>query len=312
MEAFLSRCAGIPRSPRVLGRLGPEEPSGIGGLPWLGPLEGLGDVLQGQAVDAVLFFTPYRGPEDATDAVEHCETVGVPAGFHVDPALRPHSSPRLTETFGTPFILYDVAPKSGPALVVKHLMDLAAAALIVVLASPLLCLAALLIRVRMGAPVLFTQPRAGLNGRVFRMYKFRTMVPDAETRKAALEARNEMSGPVFKVTGDERVTPLGRFLRKWSIDELPQLFNVLQGHMSLVGPRPLPVYEQARIRGWHRRRLSMRPGITGLWQVSGRSDVDFEEWMRLDLAYIDGWSLARDLRILCRTVTAVLARRGAK
>ncbi|MBM4370652.1 MAG: sugar transferase [Deltaproteobacteria bacterium] len=310
MEAFLRRAAGTPRPPRILGRLG--EPEQEGGLPHLGPLERLGDLLQGEAVDGVFFFRPFRGPADAAEAVARCETVGVPAAFLLDPEERPRSTPRLEERFGTPFIVYDVSPKAPAALAVKHLLDLVCAGLLVFLISPLLLTIALLIRLRMGRPVFFSQERAGLNGRSFRMIKFRTMVRDAEARKAALEDRNEMSGPVFKVTDDDRITPLGRWLRAWSLDELPQLFNVLRGHMSLVGPRPLPVYEQERIRGWHRRRLSMRPGITGLWQVSGRNEVDFGEWMRLDLAYIDTWSLGKDLGILLRTVGAVLGRRGAR
>jgi lipopolysaccharide/colanic/teichoic acid biosynthesis glycosyltransferase len=144
------------------------------------------------------------------------------------------------------------------------------------------------------------------------MLKFRTMEREAEERRDALLARNEMSGPVFKVSDDPRVTWLGRWLRKFSIDELPQLANVLFGSMSLVGPRPLPIREQQEIRGWHRRRLSMKPGITGLWQVSGRNDVDFEEWMKLDLRYVDEWSLRLDAWILLKTIPAVLLGKGSR
>ena len=164
----------------------------------------------------------------------------------------------------------------------------------------------------MGRPILFTQERAGLFGRRFRMLKFRTMARDAEAKQEALRERNEMSGPVFKLTGDPRVTKLGRLLRRSSIDELPQLLNVLGGSMSLVGPRPLPWREQQAMSGWHRRRLSMKPGLTGLWQVSGRNDVDFEQWMRLDLRYVDEWSLGRDAKILLKTIPTVLLGRGAK
>ena len=314
MGRFLERAAGTPRPPQVLGRLGappsPEAPPP--GLDWLGPLESLPAVLEDHPVDGVLFFAPYRGPEDAPEVMERCETLGIPASFHFDPLLRPRSSPCFAEVAGTSFIIYEVSPKSSSALMLKHLGDLVGADLGLLVTLPLFLVLAALVRVRMGAPVFFSQERAGLNGRIFRMYKFRTMVLDAEARKAALADLNEMSGPVFKVTDDDRVTPLGQFLRKWSLDELPQLVNVLQGNMSLVGPRPLPVEEQAGIHGWHRRRLSMRPGITGLWQVSGRNDVDFEEWMRLDLRYIDEWSLDRDLRILFRTVGAILGRKGAK
>jgi lipopolysaccharide/colanic/teichoic acid biosynthesis glycosyltransferase len=161
---------------------------------------------------------------------------------------------------------------------------------------------------------LFRQQRAGLNGRPFTMLKFRSMVTDAEQRKSELEALNEMTGPVFKVTNDPRITPIGRWLRKYSVDELPQLINVWRGEMSLVGPRPLPVDEVRRFDDpAHRRRLSVKPGLTCLWQVSGRNNLrDFQEWVRLDLEYIDNWSLWLDLRILARTVPVVLAGAGAK
>jgi lipopolysaccharide/colanic/teichoic acid biosynthesis glycosyltransferase len=161
---------------------------------------------------------------------------------------------------------------------------------------------------------LFRQQRSGINGRPFTLYKFRTMVTNAEQLKQELAAMNEMNGPVFKVTHDPRVTPIGRFLRKYSLDELPQLYNVLRGEMSLVGPRPLPVDEVKRFNDLaHRRRLSVKPGLTCLWQISGRNNVsDFKEWVRLDLEYIDNWSLWLDLKILWRTVPAVLAATGAK
>ena len=151
----------------------------------------------------------------------------------------------------------------------------------------------------------------GLNGRKFNMYKFRSMHQDAENRLGALKSSNEMSGPVFKIANDPRVTPVGRFIRKFSIDELPQLFNVLKGDMSLVGPRP-PVYKEVlEYQRWQRRRLSMRPGITCIWQVSGRNDIGFEEWMELDLQYIDNWSFWLDLKLLFKTIPAVLIGKGA-
>ena len=159
--------------------------------------------------------------------------------------------------------------------------------------------------------MIFRQERAGFHGRRFWMYKFRTMVDGAERMRPQVEHLNEMSGPVFKVTHDPRLTRVGRVLRKLSLDELPQLLNVLKGDMSLVGPRPLPVYEASRIKGEQRRRLAMRPGITGLWQVSGRNAVDFEGWMQMDLFYVDRWSLGLDLRILLRTIPVVLRGGGA-
>jgi len=169
----------------------------------------------------------------------------------------------------------------------------------------------LLIKWTLPGPVLFNQVRMGLNGRKFNMYKFRSMHQDAENRLGALKSSNEMSGPVFKIANDPRVTPVGRFIRKFSIDELPQLFNVLKGDMSLVGPRP-PVYKEVlEYQRWQRRRLSMRPGITCIWQVSGRNDIGFEEWMELDLQYIDNWSFWLDLKLLFKTIPAVLIGKGA-
>ena len=175
-------------------------------------------------------------------------------------------------------------------------------------------LIALLIKLTSAGPVMFRQQRSGLNGAPFSIYKFRTMTTNAEQLKHELAAMNEMSGPVFKVTNDPRVTPLGKILRKYSLDELPQLFNVLRGEMSLVGPRPLPVDEVKRFNDLaHRRRLSVKPGLTCLWQVSGRNKIsDFRDWVRLDLQYIDNWSIWLDLAILLRTIPAVLLGTGAK
>src|SRR5262249_34589074 len=161
-------------------------------------------------------------------------------------------------------------------------------------------------------PALFVQQRGGLNGRPFPVLKFRTMREGAEAERGALLAANEMDGPVFKIADDPRVTGIGRILRKTSLDELPQLLNVVAGQMSLVGPRPLPLVETRELLGADRRRLSMRPGITCLWQVSGRSDLKFREWMALDLQYVDNWTLALDLAILFRTVPALLSGRGAR
>lgn len=296
----------------VLSPRGADDSALPSDLKRVGAPDELSVVLHRDAVDEVYFFPPFHRPEDVVALLDVCETVGVPAAFAVELPRPTSARPRVVFAGDAPFISFELAPRNAEALAVKQLLDVFVASVVVVLASPVLVIAAFIILVTMGRPIFFVQERAGLFGRRFKMYKFRTMRRDAEAAKASLAGSNELSGPVFKMTADPRITPLGRILRKASIDELPQLFHVLSGAMSLVGPRPLPVEEQQQIQGWHRRRLSMKPGITGLWQVSGRSDVDFEEWMKLDLKYVDEWSLSLDFKILLRTLPAVLSGRGAR
>lgn len=193
----------------------------------------------------------------------------------------------------------------------KRIMDLVLSALGILVLSPLLIGIALVIKLTSPGPILFVQPRVGMNKRSFNLYKFRSMYMDAEKRKAELAHLNEMDGPVFKIKNDPRVTAIGRFIRKTSIDELPQLFNVLRGQMSLVGPRPPLLAEVDRYEWLYRRRLSIKPGITCFWQIGGRNDVSFKEWMELDQRYIDNWSLWLDIKILAKTIPAVLFRKGA-
>ncbi len=200
----------------------------------------------------------------------------------------------------------------GWPLAIKRALDVAISLLLLALFGPIMIAAAIAIKLTSEGPVLFLQERIGLNKRRFKIYKFRTMIPNAERLMRSLESKNEASGPVFKIKDDPRITPVGRFLRRSSIDELPQLLNVLRGDMSLVGPRPLPVRDyEGFSEDWQRRRFSVTPGITCLWQVNGRSDVSFEEWMLLDLKYLDEWSLWLDLKILAKTVPAVLKGAGA-
>ena len=200
----------------------------------------------------------------------------------------------------------------GIPYLMKRTLDRIGAAVLMLLLSPLFLAISLAIRVTMGSPVLFRQPRVGYQRRVFTCYKFRTMVNDADERMAELEDMNEADGPVFKIKNDPRVTPLGAWLRRTSMDELPQLINVLKGDMSLVGPRPLPLRDVNLFdRPALNRRFSVWPGITCTWQVSGRSDTSFEDWISLDLDYVDNWSLGKDLQILLRTVQAVVKGRGA-
>ena len=210
--------------------------------------------------------------------------------------------------------MFHSAPAASLQGLAKQMIDFAGAAALLVLLSPVLLGCALLVKITSPGPILFRQKRSGINGRPFTMYKFRSMATNAEQRKHELAAMNEMSGPVFKVANDPRITPVGGFLRRFSLDELPQLFNVLKGAMSLVGPRPLPVDETRRFEDLaHRRRLSVKPGLTCLWQISGRNEVnEFSDWVRLDLEYIDNWSLWLDIKILFRTIPVVFIGTGAK
>lgn len=313
MADFAQLCMADPFPPLIVGYLGEPADIETEEMPKrLGDLDLLEDILHEGLIDRVLFLPPHNRPEDLERAIAACETVGVTAELAVDLPTKTQAMPQIVQRAGHPFVAIDVSPKPPDSLALKHAFDFVAALLGIIVLSPILLLIALSIWLTMGRPIFFSQERAGLYGRRFKMIKFRTMVVDAEKKRDELLAQNEMSGPVFKVTNDPRITPLGRFLRRSSLDELPQLFNVLLGEMSLVGPRPLPTKEQQAISGWHRRRLSMRPGITGLWQVSGRSNIDFDQWMKLDLRYIDGWSLMMDLKILLKTLPAVLFAKGAK
>ncbi|MFH1562760.1 MAG: sugar transferase [Nitrospirota bacterium] len=204
-------------------------------------------------------------------------------------------------------------PKINSALFIKNIFDRVFALLILLILGPTLMLLIILIiklTSRKGVPVFFRQTRVGLNRRPFCFYKFRTMVTNAEEMKNFMERLNEMDGPVFKIRKDPRITKLGRFLRKYSLDELPQFFNVLKGEMSIVGPRPPLPKEVEKYEQWHHRRLSMKPGITCIWQVSGRNRVSFKEWVRMDLEYIDNYSLWLDFKILIRTIWVVPAGHG--
>lgn len=320
MHEFLRDAMQSRLRPLVLGYvMGPERTDGLSQPPSeapplarVGELHDLQPILEERAVTQVVFFAPYQRPDSVQAELAICEALGISASFVVDVRQLSRAAPRITELYNHCVINYDIAPKRPEALAFKHGLDPLLATLLLIATAPLLLAIALAIWFDMGRPILFTQARAGLYGRPFRMLKFRTMRMGAERERETLLSHNEMTGPVFKVRDDPRVTRLGRILRRTSLDELPQLFNVLTGSMSLVGPRPLPVQEQQQIRGWQRRRLSMKPGITCLWQISGRSDVDFENWMLLDLKYVDDWSLWLDLLILLRTIPAVLRGRGAR
>jgi exopolysaccharide biosynthesis polyprenyl glycosylphosphotransferase len=247
-------------------------------------------------------------------AIHACELEGIEIWLLADFFKTQISRTSLDDFFGRPVFVFHSGPEMPLARLIKQMIDLVGALVLLALFSLIMVIAALVIKLTSRGPVFFQQERSGLNGKPFIMYKFRTMVSNAEQLKQELAALNEMSGPVFKVTKDPRVTPFGRFLRKYSLDEFPQLFNVLRLEMSLVGPRPLPVDEVQRFDDVaHRRRLSVKPGLTCLWQISGRNDIkDFAEWVRLDLEYIDHWTLWLDFKILWRTIWVVLLGKGAR
>jgi exopolysaccharide biosynthesis polyprenyl glycosylphosphotransferase len=298
---------------RVLGFVAPngERPESFAGLPVLGAALDLPRILAEEVVDEVFFVVDRRQLDEFEDSFLLCSELGIRARV----ALHfPHLKARvlLEELEGIPLLTFTTTPAAPFPLFVKRLVDLVVSGLGLLLLSPLLLLVALAVWLTSRGPALFRQERCGLNGRRFTLYKFRTMDADAEQQLRAVAHLNEVEGPAFKARRDPRVTAVGWLLRRFSFDELPQLVNVLKGDMSLVGPRPPIPEEVARYERWQRRRLSMKPGMTGLWQVSGRADLeDFNRWIALDLSYIDHWSLWLDLKILLRTLPAVLSTRGA-
>jgi exopolysaccharide biosynthesis polyprenyl glycosylphosphotransferase len=278
------------------------------------PVHRLVEMLHEYSINAVILSARHAYFEQVEAAIRACELEGVEAWLVADFFKTQVSRTSFDDFYGWPVLVFRSTPESSWQRVLKQLMDLAGSFLVLVVFSPLFAGIALLIKFTSPGPVLFCQKRSGINGQPFTIYKFRTMVTNAEQLQHELAAMNEMTGPVFKVTNDPRITPIGKSLRKLSLDELPQFFNVLRGEMSLVGPRPLPVDEVKRFYDLaHRRRLSVKPGITCLWQISGRNNVsDFKDWVRLDLEYIDNWSLWLDIKILLRTLPAVFAGTGAK
>ena len=278
------------------------------------PVSRLVIALHEKSVERVIFAAAHVHLNRIEQAVNACEIEGVEAWLWADFIQTSIARPTFDAMGGKPMLVFRCTPEISWALFVKSLMDKLGAIVALVLSSPLLIAAWIGIRIASPGPAIFTQMRSGRHGHPFKMYKFRSMCTDAEQKQQELLAMNQMSGPVFKVERDPRIFPLGRLLRKLSIDELPQLINVLKGDMSLVGPRPLPVYEVEKFADpAHRRRLSMKPGITCLWQISGRNEIkNFDQWVELDLKYIDNWSLWLDISILLRTIPAVLLGSGAK
>jgi exopolysaccharide biosynthesis polyprenyl glycosylphosphotransferase len=273
------------------------------------------ELLHEHSVNGVIIAAKRSFFDQIEAAIGACELEGVEVWLVADFFKTQISRSTFDDFCGQPILVFRTTPESSWQSVLKQLIDFVGAVVLLVITIPLVFVpVAIAIKLTSPGPIFFRQKRSGLNGRPFTIFKFRTMVTNAEQFQHELAAMNEMTGPVFKVSNDPRVTRIGRILRKTSFDEFPQLFNVLRGEMSLVGPRPLPVDEVKQFNDLaHRRRLSVKPGLTCLWQVSGRNNVkDFRDWVRLDLEYIDNWSLWLDLKILCRTVPVVLAGTGAK
>ncbi|MCW5558974.1 MAG: sugar transferase [Verrucomicrobiae bacterium] len=274
----------------------------------------LTELLHETSANAVLVIPRQVMFGQIEQCIQACELEGVEVWLLADFFQTRLSQTLVDELAGHPVLVFRTGPDASWQALMKSAMDFTGALILLAIFGLPMVIMALLVRLTSPGPALFRQQRAGLNGSPFTMLKFRTMVTNAEQLRQELAQLNEMSGPVFKVTGDPRITAFGRRLRRWSMDELPQLINVLRGEMSLVGPRPLPLDEVKRFDDpAHRRRLSVKPGLTCLWQVSGRNEVrDFKEWVRLDLEYIDNWSLWLDVKILLRTIPAVVIGAGAK
>jgi len=277
-------------------------------------LERFIEMLHNEAVDIVVFSLEENVIPQIREALLACEAEGIEAWVSADFIQTLFTRVQFDKFAGQPILVYRTTPAISWELVAKRIIDVVGSFVLLVLTSLPILLIAVLVRWTSPGPVIFWQNRSGLHGRPFRMYKFRSMVTSAEQARAELESMNEMSGPVFKIKNDPRVTPLGQWLRRTSLDELPQLWNVLRGEMSLVGPRPLPLYETANFGDIsQRRRMSVRPGLTCLWQIRGRNQItDFKDWVRLDLEYIDRWSLWLDIEILIRTIPVVVTGWGAK
>ena len=280
--------------------------------PLLGTVSALEAVLKERVVDEVYIATSCdRQRVEVQATIRSCERFGVPFALPACGFRLARATPACKNAVADGYVHYlSVQPKPLQREM-KRLFDIVVSAGALLLLAPLLLVTAILVKLTSKGPILFKQERVGLHCRTFHMLKFRSMVSDAESLKASLMAQNESSGPVFKIAKDPRVTRVGRFLRKYSVDELPQLLNVLRGDMSIVGPRPALRCEVSRYEAWQRRRLSVRPGLTCVWQVSGRSQISFGTWMLLDMRYIDHWSLWEDLRLIFQTVPVVLTGRGA-
>jgi exopolysaccharide biosynthesis polyprenyl glycosylphosphotransferase len=278
----------------------------------VGKIDDMKEILKKQVIDEVIVCLPVKTYYDKIQKIVHlCEEQGVLIRFIANIFELKISRSFIDYLDNTPVLTLYSVPVHRAQLIIKRVTDIIFSIIILMIISPLFPLIAILIKIDDNGPVFFTQERVGLNKRLFKLIKFRTMVVNAEELKQTIENENEVSGPVFKIKNDPRLTRIGKFLRRSSLDEIPQFINVLKGEMSLVGPRP-PIMSEVEQYEWkNRRRLSMKPGITCIWQISGRSDIPFDKWMELDLEYIDNWSLQTDFEILLKTIPAVIRGSGA-
>lgn len=279
----------------------------------LGLLSDIPKLLEAHVIDEVVFVVPRGWLGKIEESILYCEQLGKRVSIAVDLFNVKFAKAVQREINRFPLLTFETTSNLLWQLFVKRFLDIVFSAILLVILAPVLIATAIIVRTTSGSPVIFKQTRCGLNGRLFTVYKFRTMVVDAEQKLEALRQHNEMSGPAFKMANDPRIIKPGKWMRKFSIDELPQLMNVLEGDMSFVGPRPPIPAEVKKYEPWQRRRLSMRPGLTCIWQVQGRNKiVKFEEWMALDLEYIDNWSLWLDLKLFLKTIPIVIFGIGAK
>jgi exopolysaccharide biosynthesis polyprenyl glycosylphosphotransferase len=283
----------------------------LGPFTGLGPIDNLSRELVENQVDEVIITLPWQYHRRIMSVLRQCQQADVKARVVPDVLQLSLDKVDIEVLNGIPLISVKPHTIAGPQFAIKRAMDLTLGGLGLIIALPIMGALALAVKLDSPGPVFFIQKRVGRNGREFRAYKFRSMVADAERLKSQLEQLNEADGPLFKIKDDPRLTRVGRFLRRTSLDELPQIFNVLKGEMSLVGPRPALPEEVAAYEPWHRKRLEALPGMTGLWQVSGRSNLGFDEMVMLDIYYVENWSPGLDLSILIRTIPKVLIGEGA-
>ena len=288
-----------------------EPPGDFGRFKMLGTIDDIGPVIRSMQIDEVIIALPAYMHQQVIRSLKLCERLGT--SFNLIPDLYELSLSRIDMDAieGIPLIGIKQASLNKWQSLITRLIDITISAAVLIIGSPLWLLLALAVRLSSSGPIIYKQTRVGLNGRTFQIYKFRSMYKDADQRLAQLFSQNEAKGPLFKMVNDPRITPIGRLLRRTSLDEIPQFVNIFKGEMSLVGPRPALPREVAQYQEWQKGRLAIKPGLTGLWQVRGRSNLTFDEGVLMDLYYIENWSLRLYIQILLRTIPAVLFSRGA-